>query len=509
VSLRYTTTSGSATADSDFVPDDGLIQFAPGVTNQDFWVLIYGDTVDEPDEFFLVNLSDATNAVLAYSLSSGVILNDDGQPGKMDHFAVIPPATPIVQGQPAPFSVVAVDAWGSMLPGINTDFDLQCLRETSTDPVKVLTWTGCTDSTRYTGTLTAISNWFSAFHETTTTTVDPVLLNALLSDKQVFLVPAQDCGFGYLAPLGVSWADVLNRFVNRGGTIIVCSDNYDEHLLLANSGLLQLRRIGYDNSGSVTQAAPSSLTVGVSNSFSGPFVSTYEASNGVVVLKTSANGYAVVVQRNVGLGTVILIGSGFYSPGSQMEHVLANAVALRYDPQPATINVLTDTPFEVIGGAWTGHLTFEQAGTSIAAVAVDDYGRFGFSEPFDVLADRDGDGMPDNWEIANGLNPDDPGDRTADADADGMSNGAEFLAGTDPHDPSSALKIEGLRIADGAATVTFTTSYGRWYAVEATDGLQSGVWTPVSATLDGAGEVLEHTFVLEPWMHFFRIRLLH
>lgn len=46
--------------------------------------------------------------------------------------------------------------------------------------------------------------------------------------------------------------------------------------------------------------------------------------------------------------------------------------------------------------------------------------------------DIDGDGMPDAWEAANGLNPYDPEDGSADPDGDGLANAQEYAAGTDP-----------------------------------------------------------------------------
>jgi len=48
-------------------------------------------------------------------------------------------------------------------------------------------------------------------------------------------------------------------------------------------------------------------------------------------------------------------------------------------------------------------------------------------------ADADLDGMPDQWESDNGLDPGDGADGPADADGDGYTNVEEFLNGTDPN----------------------------------------------------------------------------
>ncbi len=80
VTVDYATANGTAIAGSDYVSSLGTITFNPGETSKTVDVAVTGDTLYEPNENFFVNLSNATNVVIADAQGLGTIVNDDASP---------------------------------------------------------------------------------------------------------------------------------------------------------------------------------------------------------------------------------------------------------------------------------------------------------------------------------------------------------------------------------------------------------------------------------------------
>ena len=104
-----------------------------------------------------------------------------------------------------------------------------------------------------------------------------------------------------------------------------------------------------------------------------------------------------------------------------------------------------------------------------------------------VLADVDGDGIPDAWcQNYFGHAAGQAGDHTRavdDFDGDGMSNGAEYIAGTDPTNPLSYLKVEPLTTqlsSNLVARIEFNAVSNRTYTVQSSPALAPAVWSRVS-----------------------------
>jgi len=78
VSFSFATSNGTATAGSDYVATSGSSTFAPGEVEKPVVVLINGDTVDEAQETYFLDISNVQNATVSSSRGNGAIVDDDG-----------------------------------------------------------------------------------------------------------------------------------------------------------------------------------------------------------------------------------------------------------------------------------------------------------------------------------------------------------------------------------------------------------------------------------------------
>jgi hypothetical protein len=96
------------------------------------------------------------------------------------------------------------------------------------------------------------------------------------------------------------------------------------------------------------------------------------------------------------------------------------------------------------------------------------------TDPFH--ADSDRDGMPDGWELDNGLNPLSDEDAGFDGDGDDMTNHEEYLTGTNPGDSNSDFSLTGMAMADQRILISYLAQSGVHYQIYLADSVTNGGW---------------------------------
>lgn len=118
--------------------------------------------------------------------------------------------------------------------------------------------------------------------------------------------------------------------------------------------------------------------------------------------------------------------------------------------------------------------------------------------------DRDGDGMPNDWEITYGLNPDDPADALLDADSDNVTNLDEFIAGTNPQDPLSYLQI--FISGTGPVTLRFEAAADKTYTILERSNINPGTWQRLIDIPAGPARTIQHNLNPANPARFYRLR---
>jgi hypothetical protein len=127
-----------------------------------------------------------------------------------------------------------------------------------------------------------------------------------------------------------------------------------------------------------------------------------------------------------------------------------------------------------------------------------------------AAADSDGDGLPDSYEMANGLNKNDPNDAGQDADGDRMSNLQEYLAGTNPQNSNSVFRITRFNWLSNNLVLSFLGGTGKIYAIERGTNLPIMSWQTVTNVGSGTNTSVTVTNFSGPASSngFFRVRVV-
>lgn len=135
----------------------------------------------------------------------------------------------------------------------------------------------------------------------------------------------------------------------------------------------------------------------------------------------------------------------------QVNRALAEVQFLPNGNSPVAIEVLIDDGDEDGSGPLVGTITLAAG----------------------IAEDSDNDGIPDNYEIANGLDPNDSGDAASDGDNDSWDALSEFLMGTSANDSGSKPVFEIVHVDNTRVEITYGPILtGRTYEVlSATSGL--------------------------------------
>ncbi len=382
--------------DTSAIEVESSVTIPAGSTFVEFDITVIDDTDSEENQ-------EVTIAVSAPSMKGSwslLTVEDDD----VDHFDWEIIDSPQFRVHEFDVVVRAKDPSRRTVSHFNRTVSLGGYVEREPKPVEILSFTKYAD-TRSTGeyrnTLAALSNHFTDFNETSTNVTDPTALAVALQGKDVFLIPEQERSHSFnLNSLGQSWKTVLQDFVANGGVVIVCSFYGSEHLILHNSELIDLVKAGSSGSATVTKSEEHPLTRDISDSFPVKWIGRYRTASGISLVNSGAE--SVVATQKYGEGHVVMVGADFYTIGTDMDRILANAVKLGQNKprQPVAITPVVSGTFT--NGVWSGTVTVNELAEDMFLMADDGGGHSGESNKFDTyraLYVNANDGNDDN----NGL----------------------------------------------------------------------------------------------------------
>lgn len=167
---------------------------------------------------------------------------------------------------------------------------------------------------------------------------------------------------------------------------------------------------------------------------------------------TVTGGFTYVVPGPVPTVTGVVPNSGSIAGGTSVTITGTNFA--NHALTGVTFDLVAATNVVVVSATTiTARTPAHGAGVVEVRVTNPDGGSSALVNGYTYVADADNDGIPDDWEVDNGLDPTDPTDAGEDADDDGASNEKEYQDGTDPN------ATETKYFAEGATIGIFTTQF--------------------------------------------------
>jgi len=131
----------------------------------------------------------------------------------------------------------------------------------------------------------------------------------------------------------------------------------------------------------------------------------------------------------------------------------------------------------------------------------------GQTNPPGLTVDVDADGIPDIWELANGLDPQ-VNDANPDPDQDDMTNLQEYWADTDPHNPLDFLHFNRVSVSNGNCLLEFNTKTNRTYVNEFRNSLDlADTWQVLSNNIPGTGGIISINDTPGQSARFYRLKV--
>lgn len=262
----------------------------------------------------------------------------------------------------------------------------------------------------------------------------------------------------------------FNPILENGGVDLVFlghSHNYERSVLLDSH---------YGTSGTITAAMKK-------NSGNGSTTGFTTATNGKI--RNAANGFTATVTT----GAFVPANGAYVKPlTGPRDHFGAvyNTAGMSGTADSSAI----DHPAMYISYNNMGTVNLDVNGNTLTCTFVQSGGAT--PDNFTIIkqgaADTDGDGIPDAYEIAHGLNRFVAADALLDSDSDGTSNLAEFIFDTESNLSDSYAFSTSYDILNGTNAITFETITGRTYRVLYSNDPLS--WLPASLPVAGTGATM-------------------